>query len=182
MFEALKSFDTNILNFLHNNLQSTFMDKLMSFMTFLGNGGLIWIIISVALIISKKYRKAGIMAAAALIIGTLLGEIILKNIIKRPRPYMDMPLLQIIIPKLSTYSFPSGHTVAAFAVAGVLAKTIHKSAVPVFLLASLIAFSRAYLMMHYPSDVVAGAILGLACSWVVLRLSKNKRFKIIRIN
>ncbi|WP_342356973.1 phosphatase PAP2 family protein [Clostridium algidicarnis] len=107
------------------------------------------------------------MALAALGLSTILGEGILKHVVHRMRPSSDINVINILIAKPLSYSFPSGHTTSSFAVAGVLSKHFKKYAVGFFALASLIAFSRLYLYVHYPTDVLVGIILGLLCSWVI---------------
>lgn len=179
MIELLRQLDTNILMFIHDNIQNAVFDKVMPVITFLGDKGLIWIIISLALLISKKYRKVGIMAFGALALSTILGEGLLKHLIHRERPFVDIPTIHLIISKPLSFSFPSGHTISSFAVAGVLAKMIKKYSVPVFVLAFLIAFSRLYLFVHYPSDVFAGIILGLACSKIILSLPMDRIYNMV---
>lgn len=143
--------------------------------TSLGNGGMAWILISVALIITPKYRKVGIMAICALILTTILGEGLLKNLVKRPRPFTSLSDFELLISAPTSYSFPSGHTGSSFAVAGILASQIKKSRYYVFALAILIAFSRMYLYVHYPGDVIAGIVLGLCSAQIVLYIFNNGR-------
>ena len=170
MILLIQRFDSSILLYIKNNMHGPIMDKLMITLTHLGNGGMIWIIISVVLVISKKYRKIGFMAIAALILSTILGEGILKHVVKRIRPSANIPAVNLLIAKPLSYSFPSGHTTSSFAVAGVLAKYFKKYALEFFSLASLISFSRLYLYVHYPTDVLAGIVLGLACSGIIIFL------------
>lgn len=143
--------------------------------TSFGNGGMAWILISVALIITPKYRKVGIMAICALILTTILGEGLLKNLVKRPRPFTSLSDFELLISAPTSYSFPSGHTGSSFAVAGILASQIKKSRYYVFALAILIAFSRMYLYVHYPGDVIAGIVLGLCSAQIVLYIFNNGR-------
>jgi len=158
------------------------MDKVMVLATYLGNGAIIWIIISVILISNKKYRKVGFMALSALILSAILGDEILKNVFRRVRPSDTIATMNLLITRPLSYSFPSGHTMSSFAVAGVLAKCFKKYAIEFISLASLIAFSRVYLYVHYPTDVLAGAILGLMCSAIVIYLfnkgNNNSKVKI----
>ena len=117
------------------------------------------------------------MALGALILSTILGEGILKHVVQRVRPSEDIPAVNLLIAKPLSYSFPSGHTASSFAVAGVLAKYFKDYAIEFLGLASLIAFSRLYLYVHYPTDVLAGIILGLICSRIIIymfsRVSKD---------
>lgn len=175
IFEILQNFDTAILDFINNNLHTPIMDKLMVTITSLGNGGLIWIIISLVLMITPKYRKVGIMAICALILTTIIGEGLLKNLVKRQRPFTFLSDIELLISAPTSYSFPSGHTGSSFAVAGILGSQIKKSRFYVFTLAILIAFSRMYLYVHYPQDIIAGIILGLCSAQIVLYIFKSGR-------
>lgn len=163
MHNFIMNIDKSIIEFVRDYLHNPFLDKIMPFITSLGNIGLIWIIISIILLMSKKYRKAGILVICSLIINAVLGELVLKNIIRRPRPFMEISNINLLIPKPITYSFPSGHTASSFAAIGALFKTIDNKMIliPVVILGLLIAFSRLYLMVHYPSDILGGIILGL---------------------
>jgi undecaprenyl-diphosphatase len=144
------------------------MDRAMVIITSLGNGGFIWIMIAFLLIGNKKYRNIGFMVLGALILSTILGEGIIKHVVQRIRPSESLPAVNLLISKPLSYSFPSGHTTSSFAVAGVLAKYFKDYALEFFGLATLIAFSRLYLYVHYPTDVLAGAILGLICSRIII--------------
>ena len=172
MLTLVQKFDNSILFFIKANMHGHNMDKIMVVSTCLGDGGIIWIIISLILIINKKYRKIGFMALAALLLSTILGEGILKHVFQRIRP-SDIPAANLLITKPLSYSFPSGHTTTSFAVAGVLAKYLKNYALEFFTLASLIAFSRLYLYLHYPTDVLAGVVIGLICSRVIIYLSNK---------
>lgn len=167
MMSLLQRLDNSILVFIKNNMHSFIMDKIMVIITSLGNGGFIWLLIAALLIINKKYRNVGIIAIGALILATVLGEGILKHLVQRVRPSADIPEVNLLIAKPLSYSFPSGHTTSSFAVAGVLAKYLKKYSLGFLGLASLIAFSRLYLYVHYPTDVLAGIVIGLMCSKIV---------------
>lgn len=177
VMSLIQNLDNAILLFIKNNMHWYMMDKAMVVITSLGNGGAIWIVIACVLIISKKYRKAGLMLSGALILGTVFGEGILKHVVHRIRPCASIPAANLLISKPLSYSFPSGHTTSSFAAAGVLAQYFKDYAFGFFTLASLIAFSRLYLYVHYPTDVLAGIILGLICSRIVIctfgRISNN---------
>ena len=174
MLQGLGNIDINILNFIHNTCQNAVFDKVMPYITLLGNSGLIWIVISIILILSKKYRHVGILCIAALILAAILGEGILKNIVQRPRPFYQIPNVRLLISRPAAYSFPSGHTASSFAAAGVIFVTLKKYRFHAVILASLIAFSRMYLFVHYPSDILGGILLGLLCSKIVLTVYRNR--------
>lgn len=173
MIQSLEKMDLNILKYINDHLHNVVLDKVMPMITYLGNVGLIWIIISLILIISKKYRKVGILTLCSMVLGTILGEVILKQIFQRSRPFIELSELKLLIKRPSTYSFPSGHTLSAFAAAGIIGGMIRRFKVLVMILATLIAFSRLYLSVHYPSDVLVGAVLGLLCAKIVLHFSKR---------
>lgn len=168
MISLIHTLDSSILQFINDNMHSPIMDRVMVILTSLGNGGVIWIIIAALLMINKKYRTIGLMALAALILSTILGEGVLKHVVQRVRPSDDIPVVNLLIAKPLSYSFPSGHTASSFAVAGVLTQYFKGYRIEIFGLASLIAFSRLYLYVHYPTDVLAGVILGLICSKIII--------------
>ncbi len=163
MLDSILSIDRWILEFIQTYMHNPFLDKVMPFVTKLGNLGVIWIVISIILILSKKYRKAGILAIYSLVIAAILGEGLIKNIIARPRPFMEISDIDLLIPKPTSYSFPSGHTASSFAATTAYVKMIDnkKIVIPLVLLACMIAFSRLYLMVHYPTDILGGVVLGL---------------------
>lgn len=164
----IQRFDDIILLFIKNNMHGYIMDKAMVVLTYLGNGGFIWILAAVLLLCNKKYRKVGFMTLGALLLSAVLANEVLKNMVQRVRPSAAIPAANLLISKPFTYSFPSGHAASSFAAAGVLAKYFKKYAAAFFGLASLIAFSRLYLYVHYPTDVLAGLILGLICSRIII--------------
>ena len=168
MIILIQKFDSSILLFIQDNMHGPIMDKVMVLSTDLGNGGIIWIIIAMVLIFNKKYRRIGLMAIAALILSTILGEGIIKHVVQRIRPSSNILEANLLITKPLSYSFPSGHTMSSFAVAGVLAKYLRSYALEFLSLASLIAFSRLYLYIHYPTDILAGIVLGLTCSGIII--------------
>lgn len=166
MLAITLSIDRCILEFIQTYMHTPFLDKVMPLTTKLGNFGTIWIVISLILILSKKYRKAGILAIYSLLIAAILGEGIIKNIIARPRPFMKMLDIDLLIPKPTSYSFPSGHTASSIAAAMAYAKMIEdkRIVIALVLLACTIAFSRLYLMVHYPTDILGGIVLGVLSS------------------
>ena len=148
--------------------------------TFLGDGGWFWILLAVVLLIMKKTRKAGAAAAIALVIGALITNVCLKNMVARVRPYDTYSALIPIVTKPIDWSFPSGHTCASFASAFVYFRLLPKKyGIPALVLACMIAFSRLYLGVHYPTDVLAGFLIGLFASalavWMVSRFCDHKK-------
>ena len=140
------------------------MNLVMSFITKLGSGALVWFVLSTVMLLQIKTARTALNIMFALLITLIMGEGIIKHAVKRVRPSEILPEEEQIVDPPKFYSFPSGHTASSFSVVAV---TILRCSpwlfVPVFILASAIGFSRLYLRVHYLSDVVAGAILGLTC-------------------
>ena len=174
MILFLNNIDQTILFFIQANFHFPFIDKIMILATTAGDGGLIWILFSSLLLINRKTRYIGLITIGALIFSTILGEGLLKHIVQRPRPYADFTWVRLLVDKSTIYSFPSGHTTSSFAAAFVLSKYLKKFSPVIWMVAIMIAFSRLYLFMHYPSDIVAGIVLGLFCGKVVSYLYENK--------
>lgn len=160
-------FDLPILDWIRDHLQSPLLDGIMPAITHLGDAGGIWILASIALLIFPKYRKAGLTMAVSLLLGLLVCNLTLKPLVARMRPF-DYQLLHfgkaipLLIPKPTDFSFPSGHTNASFAAAMALLLWHRKEGVFAMILAALIAFSRLYLYVHYPTDVLFSILLGTA--------------------
>lgn len=178
MLETLLNLDGGFLLFLQESVRNPILDNLMIFITSLGNGGMIWIVATIVLLIPKKTRKAGIMSAVALLGSLIINNNIVKNIVQRPRPFVTFTDLQIIIPTPSEFSFPSGHTSSSFAAAAVFYRHLPKKfGIPSVVLAGLIGFSRLYVGVHYPTDVIAGVLMGILLSYLaefLVNLFSNK--------
>lgn len=157
----MNEFEIKILDFIRERFACPFLDAVMPVITSLANGGIIWIITAVLLLIFKKTRKTGVSVAFALITGLIIGNLLLKNLVGRIRPYDFNEGIEILVARLSDFSFPSGHTLASFEAATVLLIRDKRLGVPALVLAVIIAFSRLYLYVHYPTDVLAGIILGV---------------------
>lgn len=162
-------FEFAILNFIAT-LHTDFGDWFFPLVSSFGNAGIGWICLSVLLLCIPRYRKAGLTMALALIFCLLIGNLTLKPLVARMRPYTYFPDMTLLVPPLSDYSFPSGHTFASFAAATALFLHHHKEGTAAFILAITIAFSRLYLYVHFPSDVLAGAILGVASGWTAYKI------------
>ncbi|MBA1335038.1 MAG: hypothetical protein HPY66_0660 [Firmicutes bacterium] len=165
------SLDMKIVEYVYRHLQNPLFDRVMPFVSRLGNGGLIWIGIAAVFLMSKKYRKTGIMVICSMLVGAVIGEVMLKNIIQRARPFVEMPYYNLLIDTPKSFSFPSGHTTSSFAVLGTVVRTVDNRLCrgAVALLAFSIAFSRLYLLVHYPTDILGGIALGLMSSYIVYK-------------
>ena len=167
-----ENFDLPVLDWIAENLGCAFLDTAMPLITVLGNGGIFWIAVSVILMLIPKYRKAGFSMGSALLMGLIVCNLILKPLVARVRPYDYLDItIQLLISAPHDYSFPSGHTIASFEAATALLIHDRKLGIPAMVLAVLIAFSRLYLYVHYPTDVIASVFLGIGLaflsSWLV---------------
>ena len=158
------SFDLPILDWIQANLQSAALDTLMPIITMFGDAGIFWIVCSVILMLLPKTRRIGFGMAFALAMGLVVCNMTLKPLVGRIRPYDLQETLgvtiNLLIDKQHDFSFPSGHTIASFEACTVMMLGSRKLGIPATLLAILIAFSRLYLYVHYPTDVIASVILG----------------------
>lgn len=162
--------EINILDYIYQNLHSPFLDRIMLFFTWIGNGGAIWIIIAVIALFFRKYHRLSFELVVSLLLSVLVFTV-LKNIIQRPRPFTLRPELTLLIEAPTDYSFPSGHAMTSFASATVLFLANRRLGIAGFIVAFLIAFSRMYLYVHYLTDVLAGALLGILVGIIVHRLT-----------
>ena len=164
---AAVSFDLPILDWIQETMQCAFLDKTMPIVTLFGDGGVFWIGIAVLLLFFAKYRKTGFSMGMALVLGLVVRNITLKPLVARIRPY-DFQLqefgreISLLISAQHDFSFPSGHTIASFEACTVLLLHDKRMGIPPTVLAILIAFSRLYLYVHYPTDVLVSLVLGIA--------------------
>ena len=169
-------FDLPILEWIAANLWCPFLNAVMPVITLLGDAGIFWIAIAVVLMFFPKTRKIGFGMGAALLMGLVICNIMLKPMIARIRPY-DYQLehfgvtIKLLIDAQHDFSFPSGHTIASFEAATVILLHNKKFGIPAMVLACLIAFYRLYLYVHYPTDVLVSVVLGLALAFVGNRLA-----------
>lgn len=163
-------FDFQILDFIQAHLRCSFLDTTMPMITKLGDAGLIWIVLAIVLLLFPKTRKAGMAVAAGLVLEALCCNVVLKPLVARTRPYDVNSAVQLLIAKQVDYSFPSGHTAAAFAGTSALYFSKSRGFIPALVLSVLIAFSRLYLYVHYPTDILGGALLGTLAGWMAVWL------------
>ena len=168
------SFDWTILHWIQNTLVCPALDFLMPKITSLGNNGAVWILAAGALLVTKKYRKYGALLLAGLAFGVLIGNMTLKPLIARPRPCWVDERVRLLITNPTDYSFPSGHTLSAVIGATILTKADRRFGFAAIPLAALIAFSRLYLYVHYPTDIIGAAVLGVAIGLVLSRIMRKK--------
>lgn len=165
-----------------NNIHTDILDKIMIGITYLGEKGIFWILVAVILLFNAKTRKCGIFMLISMSLGLLIGNGLLKNIIARDRPCWIDNTVNLLISNPKDFSFPSGHTLASFEAAVTIFLFNKKIGIPVILLATLIGISRLYLFVHFPTDVLGGAILGTVIAVsvffvgnaIINRLKKSK--------
>lgn len=174
-----EGFDLPILDWIAATLWCPFLDAVMPVITMLGDAGIFWMIIAAMLLLFKKTRRVGLGMGFAMLMGLLLCNLTLKPLCQRPRPYdyqyeVFGKMIPLIIERQHDFSFPSGHTIASFEAAGVIMLNNKKWGIAALILACLIAFSRLYLYVHYPTDVLVSIVLGLALAlfgnWLARRI------------
>lgn len=175
---ALNLFEANIVFWIQENLRVSFLNPIVTAITSLGNAGIFWIILTLVLLVFKKTRRIGLCCAFALIIDVLAVNVIIKPLVARSRPYAVMEAIVPLGHLSRDFSFPSGHSAASFACAWALYKTAPKKyGVSAVVLAALIALSRLYVGVHYPTDVICGTLIGIAAgclgAWLGRKI-KNK--------
>ena len=171
----LVTMDGNLLLWIQKHARFNAWNFFWIAVTSLGNAGIVWLLLSAALLFQRRTREAGQAALLSMGLCFLLCNVILKNLVARTRPYEVIPELTTLIPHPTDYSFPSGHTSASFACALVLFAMLPKKyGVLILCLAALIALSRLYVGVHYPSDVLGGMLVAVAVSVFVLWLWKRR--------
>ena len=163
------AFEGQFLLYVQEHLRTAWLTPVMTFLSFLGNSGLIWVVLGAALLIFRKTRWAGLCVLLSLLLGFLVNNLLLKNLVREVRPFHAVPGLIPLGTLPTDWSFPSGHACASFAAAAAMALTFGKKGAWCFVLAALIALSRVYVGVHYPSDVLAGALVGTLAAVAVCR-------------
>ncbi len=159
--DAIFAWDESVLLWIQDNLRNDVLTPIFKFITKLGDGGMFWIVLSLLLIILPKYRKVGFTCALSMILTLLVVNVGIKNVVARIRPYETIEGLTRLVPIQSDFSFPSGHTSHAFAVGVVVLILMNKKiGIPIFCLSVIMGFSRLYVGVHYPTDVICGALIG----------------------
>ncbi len=173
MSEFLLEWEGAVLLWIQNCLRGPLTDPIVSFYTQLGNAGLIWIALSTLMLCFKRTRRAGVAGLLALGVGFVLTNLTIKPLAGRVRPWLTVKGLTALVAEGDPNSFPSGHTCAAFAAAlGWRPHLPRRWGNTALACAVLMGFSRLYVGVHFPTDVLAGALVGAASAWVVYRNKK----------
>lgn len=167
MPEGLLQLDGRLLVAIQG-LHTAWLDPIVSAYTRLGDAGIFFIALSLVMLLYKPTRRAGALALGAMLLGLLVTNVTIKPLISRPRPWLDWPIIPLVTER-DPNSFPSGHTCAAFAAGLSWARALpwRWGRLAAVVLAVLMGLSRLYVGVHYPSDVLAGALIGSLCAWVV---------------
>lgn len=158
--------ELQILEWINNNLHgSGFINQVIRMITYLGEAGLVWVILGVVLVFFKKTRRCGLLLIAGYCATGLINHFLLKNIINRPRPFQESEELAEFIRSIgmslpSSSSFPSGHTATSITSAVIITMCFRGKGAWSFIPATLISLSRIFLCVHYPTDVLGGAVIG----------------------
>ena len=168
--------EERFLLFLQESVRNPILDRVMQFVTSLGDAGFLAIIVCIVLLCIRKYRRAGAAASLSLILDFIVVNLVLKNLVARTRPYDMLEELLLITKRPSDLSFPSGHAGACFAVAIVLFLCLpRRFGIPAMVVAVLISFSRLYVGAHYPTDVLGGMVIGCITGWIAYGLLWKKQ-------
>lgn len=172
----LLSIQESELSFLFalQNLHCGWLDPIMIFFTKLGDNGIVWIVIALLCMCFKKSRRCGMLMALTMLFCFALGNGVIKNLVARPRPFQVLNNSAIlIIPPPSEYSFPSGHTMHGLAAAVTIILHNRKAGIAALLGAAVIAFSRMYLFVHFPTDILGGAVIGTLAALMMYALANK---------
>ncbi len=168
--------DASILLFIQEHLRQEFLTPILTLITKLGDKGIFWLAVSVIMLIPKKTRGIGFLSIVAIAINYGICNLCLKNLVERIRPYESVEGLKLLVHRASDWSFPSGHASSSFAAAVVFYRCLKKKwlGVCALILAALIAFSRLYVAIHYPTDVIIGGAIGALVGFLVVQtLGRN---------
>ena len=173
MLNMIQDVDFMILDWIQSHLTCGLLDRVMPAVSFLGNAGWIWITIAVLLLLWKQHRRCGMKLAVGLIICLVVCNFLLKNGVARPRPCWINQSVELLIKTPKDYSFPSGHTMTGITSAVILMCYNRRFGIPALILACLIAFSRLYLYVHFPTDILGGLLLGILAAFLTEKLASR---------
>ncbi|MBQ8974632.1 MAG: phosphatase PAP2 family protein [Oscillospiraceae bacterium] len=163
MMQTIQTIDSSILLFIQNNIRGGALTPIMLFFTTIGNLGIVWLALGAVLMCFRRYRKMGFCVILCIALAWVVNDGVIKHIVCRPRPFTAVFGLQTLVTRPTSYSFPSGHSCSSFCAAAVLTRFRGSRLAPVFIVALLIALSRIYVGVHYPTDILTGAVIGTVC-------------------
>lgn len=159
-------------------IHSPILDEIMLFVSSLADVGWFWIAIGVVCLIFKKYRKMGLQVLLSMLATLIIGNVIVKNLVARPRPCDIDTAVALLLSRPHGHSFPSGHSINSMSAAVALFLNNKKIGIPAIIIATLIGFSRLYLFVHFPTDVVVGFVIAILVAigvdWAFRKYEINK--------
>ena len=170
----MQQLELGILDWIQANLRCGALDVLMPALSWTCNHGEIWIVLAAVLLAVKRYRRQGLAVGCALVTDLVLCNLILKPLVGRGRPFVVHPV-ELLVPPPTDASFPSGHTAASFAAVFALKASGSPLWKPALAVAVAMAFSRLYLYVHWPSDVLFGALVGAAAGFIGAWMARRMR-------
>ena len=162
-----------VLDWLQAHLRCDFLDAVMPWISRICDHGEIWILLAAVLLLLRKHRWTGMSLSFALILDLICCNIVLKPLVGRVRPFLVNTAVELLTAPPADASFPSGHTAASFAAVFALRASGSPLWKPALVLAAGIAFSRLYLYVHWPTDVLGGILVGAAAGWAGARLAER---------
>ena len=176
MIETITKFDFSVLYWIQENIRTEWLDSVFAFLSWAFQLGIPWLVLGAVLFCFKKTRAAGVIMVTAVVLTFFFNELAIKNAVNRERPCTIDPSVSLAVERPTSYSFPSGHTASCFAAAGTLLFTFKKLGIPLMLFAVLMGFSRMYLFVHFPTDVIAGAAMGILMAWVTVLIFRELKY------
>lgn len=174
--------EADILLWIQEYLRFPALDSLMKAITHLGDIGIFWIVMAILLILYPERRRAGFSVMIGMLLSLLINNLFIKNVVRRVRPYEVINGLESLIGKMGEFSFPSGHTATSFVAATIIACMLPQKryGIAAIILAAMIGFSRIYIGVHYPTDVLFGAASGALIGMLVVWFSSLKDKKLFQ--
>ena len=181
--DSILQFDHSVIFYVHEHLVYSFLTPIMAIISKITSNGALWILIALLLMIQKKYRVLGVAIIIALGFVFIIGDQGLKPNVARLRPFVDFPNVMVplesALPKATSFSFPSGHSFGSFASAMTIYLGLSQIApqrrylgILALVLSVVVAFSRVYLFVHYPTDVLTGLVLGIIVGFIAWKLAR----------
>ncbi len=167
-------FDSLVLDWFQS-IQNDLLTGIFKVITLLGEGGIVWIVIGLLLLLRKNTRWLGVSVLVALLFSLLVGNLTLKPLVARPRPCWRHPEIPLLIANPTDYSFPSGHSMSSFAAAAAIWMENRRAGVLALAGAVVMACTRLYFYVHYPTDILAGMLIGLLLGMIAHGIVKRVR-------
>ena len=164
--------DFAVLKFM-DGFNTPFLDFVLKLVSYMGNMGIVWILLGILMLSLRKTRKQGAFCVMAFLLAVLVGNVILKNAVDRVRPYDLFDWIQVRIVKPKDGSFPSGHCMSTFAFATALVFVYKKWGIAALVFGVFMAFSRLYFQVHFLTDVLAGVAVGILCGIAAYFIAKR---------